>query len=710
MSLKDKLAAIVPGQGSGASTSEASRLARYFKPLTNEQHEKRDAVLLGIALGTFALGSLSLYLPLTGCLGLLLAFAGCRYLSRRFGFHVATVTVVTYIVSLYVTLIQPLIGMFIGPVLISGFLAWLYHRRFAGKKLASRRWTRRLSTLVVIIAGAVPSFFVYNWVYTAGIPAVHLFTVPLWNFSPFIYVASAMLLTLYCVQRGQASKSLVYRLAPGLTVVGFALLYPMHEAVPGGFLQQITAGDIVEWSFAVAIFALSFIRPSWMRLGGLAVGSAFCLMFAVFQMSNWAYMSAIGISMPVRYATTAPQTVNERTMPLLVGQSSCPQGDTTPKTATGPVSIALNGSHFDFQCALHYTSWIGTDPLLSLISGSTLDVIRVDAGSKSGEVREIHGRFYFGEDSAYFRAAVMARHPGAIMGDYNYTEGTGGGNLELAVSYSQKRLFWGAMIPAVGGSVEESQSGGFEDYTVAEAASKFPDFFQVPEGVVKLRAQAWAGYRNPMASAWSPDEISETDSGPSGQSQGGNHPPFGMALTTGPAWFVGLEPQGTNATAMSYFMFFDARYGTATILDVSQASPKLKGLQDIQHLAPSVVTGNNGLYGIEPIPLITADGRCFYSVSVMGPHVEMRNRDFQGVAVFTCSGDKVSNTVLDTSAKVDAAIASWPAVKIGQTAAPVATNTPSLAPPSPPVPVPASVPDSAHDAAPTPGQPANRPQ
>jgi hypothetical protein len=652
-----------------SSTGDVSRFAKFFKPMSNEQHEQRDATLLGIALGTFALGSLSLYLPLIACLGLLLTFAGCRYLSRRFGFYASTVTAVTTIVSLYITLIQPLIGIFIGPLLLSALAAWIYHRRFASKKLASRQLVRRLSTFVVVLAGAVPSFFIYNWIYTVGIPAVHPVTVMLWNISPLIYVACSMLLAVYCVARLNTSKSMVYRLAPALTVVGFALLYPMHEAVPGGFLAQVSVGDIAEWVFALAALALAFIRPSFLRLGGLALGASFCLLFVIVEIWPWAYMSAVGLSMPVRYATQAPQTVNSRTMPLAVGQSSCPQGDTTPKTATGLVSIALNGSRFDFQCAMHYTSWVGTDPILSLIAGSTAGVIRVDAGSKSGEVREIHGRFYFGEGSAYYRAAVMARHPGATMGDYNYTDEVGGANLELAVSYSQTRLFWFAMVPAIGGTVVESQGGGFEDYTVAEAATTFPDFFQVPEDIVKLRATAWAAYRNPVASAWSPDEISDTGDTGGGAAVGGktgNHPPFGIALKTGPAWFVGLEPQGTNATAMNYFMFFDARYGTAHILDVSQASPKLKGLQDIQHLAPSVVTGNNGLYGLEPIPLITADGRCFYSVSVMGPHAEMRNKDFQGVAVFTCSGDKVANTVLDTSEKVDAAIASWPSVQIGQ--------------------------------------------
>ena len=662
MSLNDKLAAVV-SRGRG---SKARSIVRFLKPMTNEQYERRDELLLGIALATVLLGYLSLYLSLTGCLILLTALAICRGPSRGFGYFTVAVNAVTIIVAFYITLIQPLIGIFVGPILIGSLCSWSYNRRIASKRLASRPCTRWLSTFVVLLASALPSLFLYNRIYTIGIPLVHPYTVVLWNLSPFIYVVAAEVLTLYCVSRLQTSKNMVYRLVPGLTVLGFALLYPMHEAVPGGFLDQVTTGDVMEWVFALCTFALAFIQPSLMRLGGITVGTTFCVLFVVVQIWPWAYMSAVGMSMPVRYAAAAPQTINSRTMPLVVGQSSCPQGNTKPKTATGEVSIALNGSRFDFQCSLHYTSWIGTDPVLSLLPGSTLGVIRVDAGSKSGDVREVKGRFYFGENSGYYRAAVMARHPGATLGDYNYTEAVGGNNLKLAVSYTEKRLFWFAMVPAVGGSVVESQDGGFQDYTVTEAASTFPDFFQVPEDIVKLRAAAWAAYRNPMASAWSPDEISDTDGGPAINNKSPNHPPFGIALKTGPAWFVGLEPQGINATAMSYFMFFDARYGTANILDVSQASPKLKGLQDIQHLAPSVVTGNNDLFGIEPIPLITADGRCFYSVSVMGPHTEMRNKDFQGVAVFTCSGDKVATNVLDTSEKVDAAIATWPSARIGQ--------------------------------------------
>jgi hypothetical protein len=523
---------------------------------------------------------------------------------------------------------------------------------------------------VLLAVGVVPFFFLYDWVYKTGIPAVHPFTVSAWNISPALYVIGASLITLYCIKRLKTSNSLVYKLAPGFSVVIFAVLYPMHESLPGGWLDQISVGDGVEWLFAMFIFIFGVFSPALLRIAGMGTGLAFLLLFGLFQYSDWAYMSVIAYSMPVRMITTSPTTTFGRLMPLEVGNASCPQGNTTPKTTTGPVSIALNGKHFDYQCALHYTQWVGTDPILSLVQGATLDVIRVDAGTKSGEVREIHGRFFFGEDSPYFRASVMARHPGAKIGDFNYTEA--GGALELGVSYTQKRLSWGAMIPAVGGSVFDSQNGSLQDYTVAQAAAESPEFFQVPEGIVLLRAKAFAAYRNPYASAWKPDEISDTDTGPAGQKQSptGNRPPFALGLSTGPAWFVGLEPQGTTGTAMSYFMFFDARYGVADILDVSGVSPKLKGLRDIQHIAPSVVAGNNGLYGLAPLPLLPGDGRCFYSTSIMGPHADMRNLDFQGVAIFTCNGDKVSTTVLDSAEAVEKSIEGVKAVRIDTPAVP----------------------------------------
>ena len=147
---------------------------------------------------------------------------------------------------------------------------------------------------------------------------------------------------------------------------------------------------------------------------------------------------------------------------------------------------------------------------------------------------------------------------------------------------------------------------------------------------------------------------------------GGNHPPFGVQLTTGPAWFLGLEPQGKNGSAMSYFLFVDARDGSLRSLDVSQLSPTIRGLLDIQHIAPSLVSANNGLSGSEPMPLIMDDGRCFFSVSLMGPNRELRNLDFRGVGVFTCSGDKVSDQIFDTTEQVNQAIAHADAVKIPQ--------------------------------------------
>jgi hypothetical protein len=648
-------------------SAAGNKLGGLFVFPTNEDHEKRDAILLSGVLATFALCELALYLPLYGCLALLVLLVGGCSASFYFDYHQKLTTAVAAVVIGYTTLIQPVVGMFFGPLALAGLAVSFYWRKLARGKFGFGLLLAGITTALVALVSFAASFFVYDWSYLQAIPAIHPFTVHAWNLSPFAYVVLATLLVVYCVQRMKSSDSLVYRLAPGFSAIGFALLYPMHEAVPGSILSQITVGDVVEWLFVAGAFITAFCRPGLLRLGGIAVGTLFCLAFMLFQVSNWAYMTAVGMSMPTAMTSAAPATTNGHTMPLIVGQSSCPQGNTTPLTVTGPVSLSLNGSHFDYQCALHYTSWVGTDPILSAIPGSTLDVIRVDAGTKSGETREVHGRFYFGEDSPYYRAAVMIRHPGSTMGDYSYTTEVGGSELKLAVSYSQTRLWWGAMVPAVGGSVVESQSGGFADYTVGEAAQDFPDFFQVPEEIVKLRSRAWAAYRNVFASLWSPDEVSEVDTGVPGKpSQPGNHPPFALGLKDGPAYFMGLEPQGNNGTAMSYYMFFDARYGLAKIMDVSQAPTKLKGLRDIEHLAPSVSPGNNGLFGIEPIPTITDDGRCFYTVSIMGPNAEARNKDFQGVVVFTASGDKVSNTVLDTTDKVNAEIANFPAVKCGQ--------------------------------------------
>lgn len=671
MSFSERLSSWLPrGQGiqiPSFVSNMGDRISGHFDFPTNEDHEQRDAILLGIALGTFALCDLALYLPLYGCVALIDVLIGAVWMSFSYAYHQKLVTAVAVIVSAYTTLIQPVVGLFFGPLALAGLSAWFYWRKVACDKLEFRPWLQGISTAAVALVACVASFFLYNWVYIDLIPSVHPLTVRFWNVSPLIYVALSSLLVLYCVQRMKSSDSFVYQLTPGFSAVGFALLYPMHEAVPGSILSQITTGDVVEWLFVVGTFITAFRSPQLLKVGSIAVGTFFCLAFMFFQVSNWAYMTAVGMSMPTVMTSTPPATTNGRTMPLIVGQSTCPQGNTTPLTVTGPVSIALNGSHFDYQCALHYTSWVGTDPILSAIPGSTLDVIRVDAGTKSGEAREVHGRFYFGEDSPYYRASVMIRHPGSTMGDYSYTTENGGSALKLAVSYSQTRLFWGAMVPAVGGSVVESQSGGFEDYTVGQAARLFPDFFQVPEGIIKLRANAWAAYRNPFASLWSPDEVSEVDTGVPGKpSQPGNHPPFALGLKEGPAYFIGLEPQGNNGTAMSYYMFFDARYGVAKVMDVSQAPTKLKGLRDIEHLAPSVQPGNNGLFGIEPIPTITDDGRCFATVSIMGPNADARNKDFQGVVVFTASGDKVSNSILDSSDKVDAEIANYPAVKCGQ--------------------------------------------
>jgi len=128
--------------------------------------------------------------------------------------------------------------------------------------------------------------------------------------------------------------------------------------------------------------------------------------------------------------------------------------------------------------------------------------------------------------------------------------------------------------------------------------------------------------------------------------------------------FFGIEPEGSNATGINEFHFVNAD-GSVDVVDLRNATSQVKGLHDIQDAAVQTVQ-QEGLYGLEPQPIIMEDSSCYYQVAMAGANSYNLNRDFKGVVVLTCNGSPVSpkNVILSSSEEVKDAIANYKGAKV----------------------------------------------
>ena len=277
MDAKSLLAGIASVRENDTLRKGWSRIARFIHPPNNEHHEKRDAILLGSILATLSLAWGSTFIGLYGCTILIAFLAGTRLAMAKYpipGVSPRMVTIVAAIVSFYITLIEPTLGMLVAPLVAGGCLVRLFHRRVGKKRIASR-WLRYLVDALVMGAGAFTCVLLYDWIYAHAIPAVHPYTVLLFVALPIILVLINSGLTLYCLDRMRTSKSIIYKLAPALGVVLFAAVFPMHESVLGSFFSQFTFGDLAEWMFALLVLVLAFPPSISSAARGGGIGRAF---------------------------------------------------------------------------------------------------------------------------------------------------------------------------------------------------------------------------------------------------------------------------------------------------------------------------------------------------------------------------------------------------------------------------------------------------
>jgi hypothetical protein len=564
-----------------------------------------------------------------------------------------------------------------------GLAGWASYRAWTGTLGHWAKWPLAAFVLTLLASAAV-----YLGLAAFVVPVLHPLTVVAYNVGPLVFVGAGVLTCLYTSWRLTTDPvdELYYRLAPGACALLFVLFYPMKNS---------WIGLGVEAAFVAAAFAVAFLGSRRIFVLGTASGVVFSAAFVLMNGSSFFYDVAMAQSMNVRYVDALPETVNNRIMPIIVGRDFCVQGNDGTMLQTGETHAQIMDGKFYWQCPMHYTGFQVTH-LFSWFPGSTAGFVMVDAGTTASDTRVIPEGFVFGENSFFVKAAFEARHPGATMSGFSYAAAAGKpGSFSLLIPYTVNKLYWGAMVPTLGGVMVVSPWGTVEDYTVGQAARAFPGTYLFPSDLARRYADVWGKRTVGKLVTRSSLEVSESMSATSGRLS--NPIPYGIDTVAGPKYFVPYEPEGKNGTAMSDVAFFDGAAGDAEVTVMHVADSKqpgansntfghrsIQGPREILEKSANVIQGHFQLTSIEPIIVVTKDNRFFFITANMGPDTNKSNHDYQGDTLSYETGEP--QWVVTSSAEVDRHVRETEAQMDGSSAAPAVAPVAAPAPAKTPTP------------------------
>jgi hypothetical protein len=607
---------------------------------SNELFEKGEELAAGLGLAALACWCSELVPWWVGLIALG-AGAGAVFSIDKHFFPLATRTAL-FVTAAFVAFSQPLLA-FLAIAAITGWVCFLCLDRLYGF------WATTAAGLGTFIG----SVAVYLLASVPILSFLHPLTVVLLNDAgPLIAAGVGVLVTIYCAWRikGDVDDRLFYKLAPGVCAALFAVFFPMKNS---------WTGIGAEWLFVVAAFALAFRGPRALFIGGTTVGALFAAAFVLMNTSSFMHEVAMAESMSVHEVQRLPASSTNRIMPVVVGRDFCIQGDDANMLETAePHALIMNGT-FYWQCAAHYTGF-QINHLMSWIPGSTAGFVMVNAGTTASDTRlNLHG-FIFGEKSSLVKAAFETRHPNGTIAGFAYAANSKG-DYYLLVSYTTHQLFWGGMVPTLGGVMVVSPWGFVEDYTVAQAARAFPGTFLYPSDLARQYADVWGKRKIGKMLSRSLLEVSEAPQAAQGNLS--NPFPYGIDTEAGRKYFIPYEPQGKNGTAMSDVAFFDGATGDSDVeilhlADSDQTGETnalghrtIQGPKELLEKSANVVQGHFQLTAIEPIIVVTKAGRIYFITANMGPDKTKSNHDYQGDTLSFATGEP--QWVITSSADAD---------------------------------------------------------
>lgn len=257
-----------------------------------------------------------------------------------------------------------------------------------------------------------------------------------------------------------------------------------------------------------------------------------------------------------------PETVQDRMLPRTTAE-------TYMQNLNNEFMTTLDAPHLQNRPdgGLWWQASVHNENRWGRIFGSSKRVLAVDADRTDSHAEETaKSGFIFSDKSWVTRAVFKARHPFSEIADVSYYQNPDK-SWSMLLSYTTQKMTWSlpaptTMVPSFGGVMEMTQNGIVRDWTVAQAAKRFPGAVLYPAALFRQQAEAygrwhdgWTGSKILQQNVY---EVSEDDSNDASLNRlpyVQHFKDFGMQL------MIAFEPKGDKQWALTEVLLADAATG-----------------------------------------------------------------------------------------------------------------------------------------------------
>ncbi len=472
--------------------------------------------------------------------------------------RIALAKVLFWIALISVSLIEPWFaapaGMVVGAILSAKVF----------------RATRRFSRAAGVFFGALTAYLaLYIGAYMFVIPVLHIFTVPAWNYVPYVAVLfSGVIVTFWMYRRSRGTR--------WAQVLSYSATWLIVIALGAGVWFANNYQPVVKWQMAASL------DPEVMQ--------------------------------------TLPQTNNDhpRLLPRQTARDMISFANKDNTLIPGDPHLGLDQDMNLFWRSPLY--WKGD--LWYNVAGSVETVVTIDASQTNMHASPAAGKeafFLFGDRSWIAEAAFKVRHPFSQPSQAVYWKKADGKWVYLISYTSVRPTVTGTMVPYLAGVMEVDGHGWIADHGPKAAAELFPNAPLYPPALARRYADAYAewnaGFVAKTVNKSNIMEVSETDS----KDQGFNPAPYLLTFNgLGLQEVTPLEPAGNSGFALKAVLFQDATTGYPRIYYVPKEvvlnAPR-KAMENVHKADTETDWGQRNL--AEPRPVVSSTGKVYWLVAVL---------------------------------------------------------------------------------------------
>jgi hypothetical protein len=313
--------------------------------------------------------------------------------------------------------------------------------------------------------------------------------------------------------------------------------------------------------------------PRWrIALNGVALAALWLFVPFTIVANRWDPLVTLQMrhDMDTKQVETLVPTVNDRMLPRTTAE-------TYMQNLNKDYMTSLEAPHLQHRqdgSGLWWQSAVHNDNRWGRIFGSANRVLAVDADRVDSHAEATaDSAFIFADRSWVTRGVFAARHPFSQVAEISYYQNADK-SWSMLLSHTSKKMTWtlpglGVMVPCYSGVMEVTQSGFVRDWTVHQAAKRFPGAVLYPAALYRQQAEAygrwhdgWTGAKLLQKNVYEVSEDDSPDATLNRQPYVQHFKDLGMQL------MIAFEPKGDKQWALTEVLLADASTGKLRSLHV----------------------------------------------------------------------------------------------------------------------------------------------